>query len=229
MAENPLGPLEPWEGEPCEVEGLLLGVSRRWKDRASTSGDLGTIALYTLVKSLTDVRRELHGWLDDVEVDLLRHQQRDESFDPTALIALRTSIGHLARRVRALKTPSARESDSWFSELTDSTRAKDADEKLSRALEDLGRLSDRIRTTLDFLQFGVAQRQQQAAERLQRRFELVTAIFLVPALVAAVFGANTALPDRNGWVGFGLMLGLMVFSALASYALLRVHRRRVDS
>ena len=40
-----------------------------------------------------------------------------------------------------------------------------SDEKLSRALDDLGRMSDQIRTTLDFLQFGVAQRQQHAAGR----------------------------------------------------------------
>ena len=40
-------------------------VARRWlTDRASTSGDLGTLALYSLIKSLTDVRRRLHEWLD---------------------------------------------------------------------------------------------------------------------------------------------------------------------
>ena len=148
--------------------------------------------------------------------------------DSKALVELRTAIRHLSQRIRALKTPSARERDSWFSDLTDSTRAKDADEKPSRALDDLGRMSDQIRTTLDFLQFAVAQRQQDNAETLQRRFEIVTAIFLVPALVAAVFGANTRLPDRNGWVAFGLTLGLMALSALVTFLLFKAHRRTIN-
>ena len=89
--------------------------------------------------------------------------------DSEELIKALGVIGHLSRRVRALKTPSARESDSWFFNLTYSIQAKEADEKLSRALADLGRMADAVKTTLDFLQFGAAQRQQKAAERLQRR------------------------------------------------------------
>lgn len=218
---------EDEHGERCDPESIDQAVTRRWlADQGSTSGDLGTVALYSLIKSLTEIRRSLHGWLDDTEMTLLRGHTVATLDDAGELIRLRAIIGALARRVRALKAPSARESDSWFFGRTTEARAKDTDEKLSRALDDFGRMADRLRVTVDLLQFQVAQKQQQAAERLQRRFELLTAVFVLPALVAAIYGANTELPGRGGWVGFAVMICLMALTALLGYIGFRILRHR---
>jgi Mg2+ and Co2+ transporter CorA len=55
---------------------------------------------------------------------------------------------------------------------------------------------------------------------LQDNLAKVTALILVPTLIVGLFGANTQLPGEDQWTGFGLMVGLMLVSALAVYMLL---------
>lgn len=58
-------------------------------------------------------------------------------------------------------------------------------------------------------------------ERLQSQLAKVTALLLVPTLIAGVFGANTQLPGIGSWLGFDLMIVLMICSAVAVYLTMR--------
>jgi len=62
---------------------------------------------------------------------------------------------------------------------------------------------------------------QEATEKLQGYLSKVTGLVLVPTLVAGLFGANTRLPGGGSWMGFELMVLLMVVSAIAVYLVIR--------
>jgi Mg2+ and Co2+ transporter CorA len=63
--------------------------------------------------------------------------------------------------------------------------------------------------------------QQESTERLQRLLGKVTGLVLVPTLVAGLFGANTELPGRGTWLGFELMMILIVLTAITAYFVIR--------
>jgi hypothetical protein len=71
------------------------------------------------------------------------------------------------------------------------------------------------------LQRESAERQKLSDEHFQRQLEKMAALLLVPTLVASVFGANTAVPGGGAWIGFEVMIALMVLSAVAAFIYLR--------
>jgi hypothetical protein len=75
---------------------------------------------------------------------------------------------------------------------------------------------------MDLLMLHSQATQQESAERLQGYLGKVTGLVLVPTLVAGLFGANTQLPGLGSWMGFEIMLILMVLSAIAVY--LAIHK-----
>lgn len=227
---------------PAErVEQLMSAVEDRWlRDEGRTEGDLGTAVLDFLACSYTDARRVFHSWLESWELEFFRHVAlEDEQFDVQSLIELRGLVGQFSKRLRAMKVPRAIARGSWFHGVSNLERARDVDEMLTRAIEDLMRLGEQIRSSFDLVQvqLGTIQQhaaveqqrashgQQQASERLQRRFEGIAAVLLWPTLVAGVFGANTAVVGGDGWYGFLLMIGLMVGGGFLTYWYLSSVRR----
>jgi Mg2+ and Co2+ transporter CorA len=53
---------------------------------------------------------------------------------------------------------------------------------------------------------------------------LVAGLVLVPTLVVGIFGANTELPGEGSWLGFVLMIALMLVLAGLSYLWLGARR-----
>lgn len=89
-------------------------------------------------------------------------------------------------------------------------------------------LRERIRTGLALVSavltsqaLEVAEDTQSGNEDFQRIAGILGAVILGPTLVAGLFGANTALPGGGSWWGFGIMLALMVVSAVALLLVLR--------
>jgi Mg2+ and Co2+ transporter CorA len=133
---------------------------------------------------------------------------------------------------------SAREG--WFSGLSYPTLADETDQLIDRALADLSDLSNRIRDcfalaqsfmTAAHLRLADAQRrtaqaQSEQAEKFQRTLDVAIAVIGIPALVAAIYGANTQLPERDSWAGFALLLAAMLLGALATWAAIGRWRRR---
>jgi hypothetical protein len=134
-----------------------------------------------------------------------------------------------ARRVRALKTPSAYERRSWFCNRSSDVRAKAADEKLSRALDDFGRMADAIKTTLDFLQFGAAQRATTGGRTTPTPIRTSDGDLRPSCACRRRLWANTALPGRGGWIGFAVMACLMIFTGTVTYLVFALSRLRNDS
>jgi Mg2+ and Co2+ transporter CorA len=70
-------------------------------------------------------------------------------------------------------------------------------------------------------QLRLAQAQREHSKRLDERITSITALLLVPTLIVGIYGANTMLPGRDHWAGFGLMCGLIVVSAIVTLAVVR--------
>jgi hypothetical protein len=214
---------------PPDSQQLEEMVATRWtRDNASSAGDLGTLILYSLAMSYTNARRTLHSWLETWELEFFSAVGSDRELNSRALAELRGLIGEFAKRLRSMKLKREDEHKSWFAGLSSNRRAKEIDEMLSRALEDLSELNALIRSSFDLAQLHATQQQRQAAEQqrqaaegVQRKLELITALLLVPTLIAGIFGANTSLPGEARWTGFGLMLVLMAVCAVAVLMWLR--------
>ena len=210
---------------PEPPDRMLEAVEERWlRDDGRTAGDLGTFVLHYLACSYTDVRRTFHAWLETWELDFFQNVKEGERhFDMQTLIDLRGLIAQLAKRLRAMKIPRELERGSWFYGVKNDERAAEIDDMLTRGLDDLHRLTELVRSSFDLVQLELSKIQQRAAEGLQRRLEQITAILLVPTLIAGIFGANTWLPGGERWTGFVLMGVLIVVGAFVTWRYLRRH------
>jgi Mg2+ and Co2+ transporter CorA len=71
--------------------------------------------------------------------------------------------------------------------------------------------------------------QQRHTVEMDRKFEVIAALFLAPTLIAGFFGANTWLPggnDPNAKFSFEVMIVAMVLGAVAAYFGVRLLTRR---
>jgi hypothetical protein len=215
--------------EPAGGFEILGDVSDRWlRDGSTTAGELGTLALYRLAMTYTDTRRILHAWLESWELEFFRKAATDVDPEFSTLIELRGLIGQLSKRTRAMKLPRAIQRESWFSGVENIGRAKEVDEMLDRALDDFARLAEQVRSAFDLVQLQVSRRQQSASEEVQRSLALIAAVFLVPTLIAGIYGANTKLPGGEKWTGFAAMLVLMLVFSVGAFVWL-THRARRGS
>ena len=89
-------------------------------------------------------------------------------------------------------------------------------------------LRERARTGLSLVSavstsqaLRIARESQRSSEHFQRVVSVLGAAVVGPALVAGVFGANTALPGQGKWWGFALMLVLMAAAAAVIFRLLK--------
>ena len=210
---------------------------------ARTSGDLGVLILKHLAKSYRQSRKHLERWIEAWELDFYR--RRDVGLDEQRaqldrLIQLRGLIAQYRERLTALNVERDEAAESWFANVTARPAAENADRLIDHSLDRLERLSDKVRAAFELHQSQTAARhlelsleQQEAGERLQGRVELIGSAFLVPTLIAGIFGANTALPggnDPHRWFGFVLMLVAMVVGAFAvAFVLKRMRDRNRDA
>lgn len=98
------------------------------------------------------------------------------------------------------------------SEATELSRAMVAEAlATARAFRsDLRQRIDCIASMVATQQFALADEQQSKTDKFHRRATVVGSAVLVPALVAAVFGANVALPGEKEEGGLAAMIFLMV-------------------
>jgi hypothetical protein len=220
---------QPEEGVPQISTDLYDRIAARWvKEAARTSGDLATLVLHDVTCGYTDARRVLHAWHESWELEFFNAIGSNRTHEVETLVELRGLIGQFAKRVRALKLPRAAQSRSWFPEIHNRERAISINTRIDRTLEDLDRLSEVVRTSFDLVQSHTAEQQLHLARHLQQKLEVITAVLLVPTLIAGIYGANTQLPGLNSWHGFEFMLALIVVAATLTWVLLRALRRRAE-
>jgi Mg2+ and Co2+ transporter CorA len=104
---------------------------------------------------------------------------------------------------------------SWLP-ATDHQAVIAVDDRVDKALDELGSLSATLRQSFGLVHLEQAEEQREHTERMQRRIEIAAAAFLVPTLIVGFYGANTWVPGQNRHWGFWVMvLALIVLSAMA--------------
>lgn len=204
-------------------EHVCADVARNWISKAgSTSGDIGIYLARSLVQTYPVAHRAVEGWLESWEHVFFWNPA---SLDPSTVNDLLALVSEFRRRLSAFNPARRSTTDrNWFPWLSDADEAEALDEVLDRALEKLAVVVDTLRTDMDLwtmrsidAQLEFARAQQESSEALHHNLAIVSALLLVPTLVATVYGANTQLPGINKWLGFHFMLALMVISGLGFY------------
>jgi hypothetical protein len=219
------------EGPPRGHDDVYHGVERHWsRERLETAGDIATLVIYELVGTYPPASRVLTSWLEQWELDF--HRRFDETERET-LIAIRALLAEFEERLLAFERPEVETTEAWFTGLTGDRWAGRVRQLIGRALSDLAALNEALRSSLDLLgvysaaqHLGLARRQAEQNDRLQETLAVVTSVLLVPTLIASLFGSNTAVPGRDQWWGFFLMIALIVLGATGAYLLIRPRRRR---
>jgi Mg2+ and Co2+ transporter CorA len=207
-----------------------------------TAGDLGVYLAISLLGTYTASHRMMERWVESWEVNFysslnstekgtqLKHEKgRQLKHSALEISSALSMVGEVRRRLTAFEHARWSTTDrSWFPRLSDRDESKrdlarqspsveTVAQTLKTAKKKFAHLSADIRADMDLLMLHSQATQQESAERLQGYLGKVTGLVLVPTLVAGLFGANTQLPGLGSWMGFEIMLILMVLSAIAVY------------
>jgi hypothetical protein len=227
-------------------EPFLSHVRHQWLNTRpatpplpKTAGDLGIYLAISLMGTYTASHRMMERWVESWEVDFFSSLSTSDKGKQLKHSALEISnalsmVGEVRRRLTAFEHARWSTTDrSWFPRLSDRDESKldpalqspsvrTLAQTLTTAKQRFAHLSADIRADMDLLMLHSQATQQESAERLQGYLGKVTGLVLVPTLVAGLFGANTQLPGLGSWMGFEIMLVLMVLSAIAVY--LAIHK-----
>jgi Mg2+ and Co2+ transporter CorA len=228
------GATEIAQTDPLPLERLIHDVQPAWgRLEAANANDLGMLMLDAMATSYRAAHRELYAWLESWELDFndRLHQTEQET-----LKDIRGLLTIMRVRLTALSPAHDRPSEAWFAGALDDSAAESLDRKLERALRQLDETSEALRSSLQVLttagtaeQLRLAQDQRERSRQLDDRITMITALLLVPTLIVGIYGANTMLPGRDHWAGFGLMLGLIVASAVFTLWVVRRARRQDET
>ncbi len=233
--------------DPILREPFMSHVRYRWEQdllregstpQQKTSGDLGVYLARSLVDTYGASHRMMERWVESWEVDFYRSLTSNDKADKLKEAAGEISnslsmVGELRRRLTAFEHARWSTTDkSWFPGVSDRDLSRPREEEQSEQVKSLAKtldsdkqkfelLAEEIRADMDLMMLQSAATQQESTERIQGYLAKVTGLVLVPTLVAGLFGANTQLPGGGSWVGFELMLLLMVVSAVGVYLVIR--------
>lgn len=231
---------------PLLKEPFLSDVRRRWVrgtqsdsvNRAvKTSGDLGICLVRSLLHTYDATHRMMERWMADWEVEFYTSLKCSDRADRLKEAASEISdflymTAEIRRKLTAFQHARLSAPDrTWFPRVSDHTDPREEGltdgqvnalvSALDSAKQNFDRLSGDIRANMDVLMLQSTATQQESTERVQNYLGKVTGLVLVPTLIAGLFGANTQLPGLGSWMGFELMLFLMMVSAVAVYFVIR--------
>jgi hypothetical protein len=194
-----------------------------------TGGDLATELVLQITQRYKQSCRALESWLQDWESGF----HADQNVDPQPLRHLLGLVIEARRRLAAFNNArSGTSNNRWFADLTTIKIDERADELLDHALARLQTTFENIRADMELVcmekmvrQADAAERSSEADRKFQESLGKVSALLLVPTLIAGVFGANTALPGGGTWLGFDGMVVLMLVTSVVVYWLLVLRGR----
>jgi hypothetical protein len=213
------------EQPPGAVEDLREAVAERWRrNPGRLPGDLGISIMHELALTYAPAHRALSAWLEDWELslyideDLDNHGQLPELWGLMAV--LRDWLNPLNKA--GLRSDVGK---AWLP-VSDHHAVIEVDDRIDKALESLGRLSETLRQSFGLLHLEQSEEQRKRSEQVQRRNERLAAAFLIPTFVVGLYGANTWVPGQGRHWGFWVMLVvLVVFSMLVVWKVARDHER----
>ena len=209
---------------PQRVPQLLS----EWEENGGPLGQIAETLFARCVRAMHDVADGLATVLNRWEalvLDRARSRQRGSRFELPALADIGATVDFVDHQARTVGRPTSNEPTHYF---TPSPASAEIEAAAEDTMTTLHGLRERIRTGLALVSavstsqaLEVAEETQSGNEDFQRIAGILGAVILGPTLVAGLFGANTALPGGGSWWGFGIMLALMVVSAVALLLVLR--------
>jgi Mg2+ and Co2+ transporter CorA len=213
---------------PGDADDLFEAVAARWKRRpGQMPGDLGISVMHELALTYAPAHRTLYAWLEDwelslyIEDDLDNHDQLPEVWGLMAV--LRDWLNPLNKAGLRADIGKA-----WLP-VSDHAAVIEVDERIDKALKELGRLSDTLRQSFGLLHLEQAEEQRRHSEQTQHRVELIAAAFLVPTLIVGFYGANTWVPGQDQHWGFWVMVGILLVVSLLAVAFVWRTQQRVKA
>ena len=205
---------------------------------SESSSDLGMYLVQSLLQTYDATHRMMERWMAHWEVEFytsLRCTDRAERLREAAreISDFLYITAEIRRRLTAFQHARWSTADrNWFPRLSTSSERDgynptvhpDVDAvtgRLDSVKQNFDRLSGDIRANMDVLMLQSTATQQESTEKVQNYLGQVTGLVLVPTLIAGLFGANTALPGGGSWMGFELMMLLMILSGVAVYFVIR--------
>src|SRR5215213_4767348 len=167
------------EQPPGDVDDLRKAVAARWKRKpGEVAGDLGVSIMHELALTYAPTHRALHAWLEDWELSLYMEDDLDNHDQLPELWSL---MAVLRDWINPLNSPGLRADveKAWLP-VSDHQAVIEVDERVDKALEQLGKLSETLRQSFGLLHLEQTEEQRRRSERVQHRVELLAAGFLVP-------------------------------------------------
>lgn len=199
--------------EPVGKAELLDAVARRWLEIGQgNAGDLGVLVMRELALTYAPAQRHFHAALEEWELGLYGIKPVLQGRDPEA--ALKVLWGARARLrdwLSPLNVPGLSDDpDKAWLPADSHEGVKAVDERVNKALSALSNLGDTLRSSFHLLHIQQSEAQREQRERLQRRVELIAAVFLVPTFIVGFFGSNTWVPGEHRPWGLTLMVVTIV-------------------
>jgi CorA-like Mg2+ transporter protein len=206
-------------------------MERRWRSgNGHTAGDLGLLLMHELALTFAPTARDLSSVLEDWELRLYDGESTTDQ-----LLAQRDALRRLWQLravmrdwVAPLNRPGMSfDIDKVWLPCADHAEAKAIDDRTDRVLENLAKLGEALRASFHLIHLEEVERERERREQMQRRVELIAAIFLIPTFIFGLYGANTWLPGQGREWGFAVMLAVMGVFTLSGVLLInRWHGQR---
>ncbi|WP_188778528.1 CorA family divalent cation transporter [Marmoricola endophyticus] len=228
---------EATDGEPILHEDVVRDACRTWTSQdCETAADLASaVVAGLLVRSRRCVAELEHGlqrWEQHYH-SASRERVAVDQADTRDLKVLLSTVNEIRRRLSAFENARLmlRPDEHRFRNAVAAPLETRVDDLMDSGLKRCGVLLEGIRASMELVSMDrvafqgyMAEQRAQRDQVFQGRLEKVTALLLVPTLIAGIFGANTALPGGGTWAGFDAMLVSMVVTSVAVYVFLVARR-----
>jgi hypothetical protein len=210
-----LGDEQPFASGGADAPaGVMDTVAEVWRSHhAGSPYTLAAILLAACAIEYASVIETLDSWYDQWQ---LAHRDPGQSIGRDTLLDLRGFVIGLRRRVGPLLELLDKLGDEWPSlvpageqDVFEHSLAH-AERRAFATLRALEHFDDTLQSAFGILSAEDTQHQRAQTDRVHDRLDIVSAVFLVPALIAGIYGANTAIPGGGSWWGFAAMFVLML-------------------
>jgi hypothetical protein len=224
----------PYEDDPVSRSDLEREVNLRWNSKLTNAGDVAMLMLRGLAVSYRPAVSTINSRLQNAELSFVRRQADAASSDLDAdeyrreLLAMKWVVGSLTKEVGALSRRGTPMERAWFHLLQSADIAEEMQSLIDETLAGAHRETEAIRVGLDLIagqrttELLDLQRSEQAqSAQFEQRVNVLAAILIGPALVAAIFDAMPEIMPQCPGARLGLMLLLMVVAGVLGDRLLK--------